>query len=323
MAILLAHQSTGAEESDLPLIEERLKAGKKVVLHVGQCSAIVESRLRQLFGWHIEIDGKHGDVGSGSGSSQCSIRRDPEKGGDHSRERQRVEREASSPEALEGNDTNNSDAEECTARAFAQKLGIEAASLRLDTIASDEIPLGLLREWSMRHADAQHSPRIQSTVRGFFVEKVCRRLIERRMQEIFVQTELVDATEIEQRLTGHTFCTNHGRDVDQILFVRPNENRKGVADKLDEYMELDFVYRLRTSGEFVAFDTTLSPVKKFHSTARNEKLNIIAEDLMTDIVLIDIVLSRGEFRYEKVTDRVWRWHLPCSIDFTSMIKGLH
>ncbi len=202
-----------------------------------------------------------------------------------------------------------------TARAFANSLKLAAESVRLDDLQIGDISPPVLEKMRVDFAMAWESPKVRDNLRGLLPEVIFPSLLQREMYESMSQLKQVHAQDID--LHNESFQVFQGRERNEVLV----ESRERSTN-LMPFMEFDLVYRISSSGEYVAFDPTCKFRNNFQTEKRTKKLSTIAALLERNIVLIDVVLKDSHFVWSTVSDHIHRWHLPCTVDFDDVIRQI-
>ncbi len=309
--VLLMHQSTGSDVRDAIAIESLLQQNKKVRVRASGNQEEVRFKLGQLFGWDCvgEMKLLYEQKVTHAQEWECALHRNKMKQGGGRRERDREERRAqvAETEIIERG-------EPLTARQFADELGTAAVDVELHEFDASHIPLSLTRELRQKFSDLWTNPGQHERMRGMVGEAVASVALQNSLSDEFNKLEQMHAPDIWGRLNHDNLFVASGEFPDQVVF----KQRSGDPD-LNGFMELDALYQTVATEEFVALDFTVAKHKDFRETVRTERLKILKEALGKDIVLIDIVLTNRPFQYERRNEHMYRWHLPCSINFHNLM----
>lgn len=304
--VLLAFQSTGSETGDLEQIEARLTANKKVVVKVTGYQEAVLQQLRTLFGQKAvgALKRLSQDPITLAEEWQCELHRDLSKLGNHSKEREREEKRRKIMQAERHNPL--------TAEGFANKLKAATATLALDSFDPTKISKTMIRTWEEKFIRMVDEEEGFKHVRGIVAEKVVPIWLRQELEELLATVEVMYASDIDIKDNG--IRVGEGEDPDQVVFHRDDGTGHFWA-----YMELDALFRTATLKEYVAFDVTTDPNKPMRYEQRTEKLYNLSKALDTEIMLIDICLTNKNFAYAKKAPNIYRWDLPCALNFHELI----
>ena len=231
--------------------------------------------------------------------------------GDHARERAREGRRTLLVKA------EREKGDPLTAKQFAEKLRVAGKTLTLHEFDVTDIPTVLIQEWRKRYADCWTRYGAYSNIKGIVGETVASITLRNRLHEEFSKLEPMEASDLSSEFKNNSLYAVQGEYRDQVLF----RSRDGDP-KYKNHMELDALYRTVTSQQYVALDVTTNHEKKFHDAERTYKLDAISEALEQEIVLIDIALKNVPFSFEQRTERMYRWSLPCTIDFSHLLSDI-
>ncbi|MSR67246.1 hypothetical protein EXS65_00235 [Candidatus Peribacteria bacterium] len=203
-----------------------------------------------------------------------------------------------------------------TARAFTDSLRKEAQSIRLDDFQVARIPPPILEEWKTEYADVWVNPKRRDNLRGLIGELMVNFLLQSEIKSCMNQLRQVRALDIDlHNECFQVFQGPHGSD--EVLI-----EQRGRTILLEPFMEFDSLYQINSSGEYVAFDPTFKKIRNFATEKRTEKLRTIAELLKKNIVLIDVMLTDGQFAFSHISESMKRWYLPCTIDTDDVIRQI-
>lgn len=309
--VLLMHQSTGSDARDAIAIESLLQQNKKVRVRASGNQEEVRFKLGQLFGWDCvgEMKLLYEHKVTHAQEWECALHRNKMKQGGGRREREREERrtQLAETEIIERGAP-------LTARQFADELGTAAMDVELHRFNASDIPFSLTQELRQRFSDLSTNPKQHKRMRGIIGEVVASIALRNSLSEEFEKLEPMRAPDIWERLKHDNLFVVSGEFPDQVVFRQRDKN-----PDLNGFMELDALYQTAATEEFVALDFTVARHKDFREIVRTERLKILKGALGKDIVLIDIVLTDRPFEYERRNEHLYRWHLPCSIDFHNLM----
>ncbi len=309
--VLLMHQSTGSDARDAIAIESLLQQNKKVHVRALGNQEEVRFNLGQLFGWDCigELKLLYQQKVTLAEEWECALHRNKmrQSGGRREREREEKRAQLAETEIFERGAP-------LTARQFADELGNAAVDVGLHRFNALDIPFGIIQELRKKFSDLSASLKQYRRMRGIIGEIVASIALRDSLSEEFEKLEPMHAPDIWGRLNHDNLFVVSGEFPDQVVFRQRDKN-----PDLDGFMELDALYQTAATEEFVALDFTIAKHKDFRETVRTEKLKILQDALGKDIVLIDIVLTDRPFDYEKRNEHLYRWHLPCSINFHNLM----
>lgn len=309
--VLLMHQSTGSETRDAVAIEHLLQQNKKVRVRVAGNQEEVRFKIGELFGWDCvgEMKLLYEHKVTHAQEWECALHRNAMKQSVGRREREREERRAllAETEIIERG-------EPLTARQFADELGNAAAGVELHKFDASHIPLSVTRELRQKFSNLWTNPGQHERMRGMLGEAVASVALRENLGDEFDKLEQMHSSDIWDQLRNENLFVVSGELPDQVVFRQRDKN-----PDLNGFMELDALHRTVVSEEFVALDFTISNHKDFRETLRTERLKVLRDALGKDIVLIDIVLSNMPFMYERRNELMYRWHMPCSINFHNLM----
>jgi hypothetical protein len=311
MGPLLAYQSTGNEERDSALIQERLLQGKKVSVILEGCEEEVRFSLGLLFGWDSVVDVKCIDRNSITFSEtwQCSLHRDPSKEGSHAREYERALRQEQEREqAMQQEDQRLA----LTGQEFVSELGELATSIDLHHFDIHRLPAFLIDQWRRRFAMIWERPSTYAQLKGAVAERIVPDILKEHLSMELRRLVSVFASDLRDTVRNTSFGVFSGADPGQVLFTRGSTR----------YIELDALFRTPHSKDLLALDVTTQNGKKFRATERTQRLDALSNALGRQMLLIDVVLKDGKFVYEKITDRMYRWHLPTTLNFERVLEQI-
>ncbi len=269
------------------------------------------SSLGQLFGWDCvgEMKLLYEHKVTHAQEWECALHRNKMKQGGGRKEREREERRAqlAEMEIIERGAP-------LTARQFADELGNAAMEVELHEFDVSHIPLGITHELKRKFSDLWTNPGQHERMRGMVGEAVAAVALRTNLSEEFEKLEPMRAPDIWDRLNHDNLFVVSGEFPDQVVFRQRDRNPDHNG-----FMELDALYQTAATEEFVALDFTVARHKDFRETIRTERLKILKEALGTDIVLIDIVLTDRPFEYERRNEHLYRWHVPCKINFHNLM----
>ncbi len=307
--VRLVYNAGSSEAEDLPLIEQRLGQNKKVVVEVRGCQEEVHQTLEAMFGNGVIVDMKlhREDRITLAQDWHCSLHR-MAIWGNQSREKARMENvdEPSSPEMIAGP----------TAREFAQSLGEKVSTLTIESSDCADMPLFVIDQCRELYRTALPSFEAFGLTKGFLGEKLLQACIDRHLPSELRGLELVQASDFS--LSNPLWNVRKGlQDDNQVLF-----EYWGIHQAFEGYMEFDMLYQIKSSGQFVAFDATVMAHKSLHPAKQTAKLGVIERIIGSPIVLIHVEIGQREFRYQELSDNVFQWRLPCSVDLNTCLYEL-
>lgn len=309
--VLLMHQSTGSDVRDAIAIESLLQQNKKVRVRASGNQEEVRFKLGQLFGWDCvgEMKLLYEQKVTRAQEWECALHRNKMKQSSGRKEREREERrtQLAETEIIERGAP-------LTARQFADELGDAAMDMELHEFDVSHIPLDMMRGLRQKFSDLWTNPGQHERMRGMVGEAVASAALQSNLSNEFSKLEPMHASDIWDRLNHDNLFVVSGEFPDQVVF----RQRSGDPD-LNGFMELDALYQTVATEEFVALDFTVARHKDFRETVRTRRLKVLKEAFGKDIVLIDIVLSDRPFQYERRNEHLYRWYLPCSINFHNLM----
>lgn len=325
--VRLAYHSTGTEAGDHMVIEQRLLEKKKAVVLVSGFQDDVRATLEQLFGRGSvqEMEQRSEDPVTYAQQWQCVLHREKLKATMGARERQRQERRAPSFAGKSAQESLGfkiprmlpllSAEKTLTARQFADQLSQVVEHACLDEFHVSDFPSNLVRQWRRRFAHVWADPGNRKNMRGAIAEKILPKILKDHLQGLDDAIEPIRASDVV--LYNSKYQVLSGYDNDQVLFRRLEDGRGFI-----NFMEFDALYRTRNSEEYVAFDVTTGTEKKFRVEQRTQNLKELCAATDKDIVLIDVVLKDSPFLYMQMSTHMYRWVVPCTIDFEELVGAI-
>ncbi len=319
----LTYQSTGDEMCDRDLILGRLFQGKKASVIVDGCEEEVRFRLGALFGWDA-VQGMRRIVYDDltfSETWQCELRRDLSKDGDHSRERARavqLEEEGllvddSAPEPQHDSASEGS----LSAHKFIQELEAGASTVRLDAFDTRGFSERQIAQWRSRYAAVWEREGHYVNMKGMLAERIVPAVLRSHLNGLLTKVASVFAYDLRSALQSSPFTAFDGYGSGrQVCFMR------SAGKELTGYLEVDALYQTPLAEEYIALDVTTAEHKSFRLDERTEKIAQISRALQRDMVLLDITLKDTSFSFQKLTDRMYRWNLPSTLDFSRLIEEI-
>jgi hypothetical protein len=303
---LLLHQSTGNETEDIITIKERLLRGKKVTVKVSGFQDEVRTQIEALFGrgsvTEMKLASK--DPASLTELWHCTLYQTADIKLDISQLLYKQEK----PPLL--------------AFEFVHGFQSHIQSSSLTTSYFDlSVVLHKTQEFMERTGLINHLASVNN-VSGFIAEKAFLGFIQSQLPERIKQSLQLIHSDDTFPFQDASYRVGASLDTEQISF----EHTSSINDCSDSlFMNVDFLFRLSDSGEYVAFDVTVNPSKKFKAQKREKKLTLLSQALGKNIILIDVVLTKKMSYplYLKISDHLYRWHLPCKIDFQYLALGLY
>jgi hypothetical protein len=283
--VFLTHHSTGDEARDQEVIERRLVQDKNVRVTVLVTEGDVRSTLEQYFGEGC-VQGMalfSQDSETHAQVWQCTLKR--------------------------VNDLQKLSA----AAKFAEQLVHVAEPLTLHEFSAKAIPGAMIRDLREKYAHVWSNDGTIANMAGLVAEKVWLLSFRERLQQTPIVLNAMSPSDVS--LNSSAYRVHGDDDPDRITF-----QHREIHDVFKDFMEVDAFFQAVDDGSFVAFDVTVGVKKK--TEARKDKLKVLSQILGSPVVLIDVFMREGTFRYRKMAENIYRWNLPCTVNFEALMAQI-